>query len=104
MKAYDFPHDELGEISKQINRLFNERMKAVALSEKEHAMAIKATEDKIRINREMSNNINHELKTPVGVIKGYMDTIIQNPDMPTELRQRFLGKAQQHMDRLCSLP
>jgi signal transduction histidine kinase len=51
----------------------------------------------------MSNNINHELKTPVGVIKGYMDTIIQNPDMPTELRQRFLGKAQQHMDRLCSL-
>lgn len=103
VKAYDFPHDELGEISKQINRLFNERMKAVALSEKEHAMAIKATEDKIRINREMSNNINHELKTPVGVIKGYMDTIIQNPDMPTELRQRFLGKAQQHMDRLCSL-
>lgn len=100
---YDFPNDELGEISQQIYRLFNEKAKAIMQSEKEHALAMKATEDKINNNRQMSNNINHELKTPVGVIKGYLDTIQQNPDMPTELRQSFLGKAQQHMDRLCSL-
>lgn len=100
---YDFPNDELGEISQQIYRLFNGKAKAIQQSEKEHALALKATEDKINSNRQMSNNINHELKTPVGVIKGYLDTIQQNPDMPAELRQSFLEKAQQHMDRLCSL-
>lgn len=100
---YNFPSDELGEISRQISRLFNEKTKAILQSEKEHAIAMKATEDKIKNNRQMSNNINHELKTPVGVIKGYLDTIQQNPDMPVELRQNFIGKAQQHMDRLCSL-
>lgn len=102
-KQYDFPNDELGEISQQILRLFNEKAQAIERSEKEHAIAIKATEDKIKNNRQMSNNISHELKTPVGVIKGYLDTISQNPDMPTELRQNFLDKAQSHMDRLCSL-
>ncbi|MCM1021324.1 MAG: ATP-binding protein [Muribaculum sp.] len=100
---YEFANDELGEVSKQIFKLYREKTKANERVEREHALAIKATEDKIKSNRQMSDNINHELKTPVSVIKGYLDTITENPDMPSEMRQRFLGKAKEHMERLCDL-
>ena len=69
----DFPHDELGDISRKIVKLY------------------------------LPNNINHELKTPVGVIKGYLDTIADNPDMDASTRQRFITRAQENVERLCSL-
>ncbi len=99
----DFPHDELGGISRQIVTLFREREEAVARSEREHRIALKATEEKIRVTRQLSNNINHELKTPVGVIKGYLDTMADHPEMDEASRQRFIGKAQEHMTRLCNM-
>lgn len=102
-KNYTFANDELGDISRQIVRIFEEKNAATIRSEREHRIAIKATEDKMRMTREMSNNINHELKTPVGVIKGYIDTIVQHPEMPEQQRILFLQKSQQHMDRLCAM-
>ena len=51
----------------------------------------------------MTNNINHELKTPIGVIKGYLDTIAENPEMEESSRNHFIRKAREHVDRLVSL-
>lgn len=98
-----FTHDELGDISRQIVNLYHERELATRRSEREHRIAIKATEEKIRMTREMSNNINHELKTPVGVIKGYLDTIASHPEMDEASRIRFISKAQEYMLRLCNM-
>ena len=98
-----FPHDELGDISRQIYKLYTEKDAAMSRSEREHSIAIKATEDKIHMTRELSNNINHELKTPVGVIRGYLDTIATHPEMPDEMKQRFIENARNAMDRLCNL-
>ncbi|MDE7397139.1 MAG: HAMP domain-containing histidine kinase [Muribaculum sp.] len=103
MSELNFPNDELGEISRKIAELYTLRVEANERSEREHSLAIKATEDKIQMNREMSSNINHELKTPVGIIKGYLETILQNPDMSDDQRVMFLQKASANMDRLCSL-
>lgn len=98
-----FPADELGDISRQIVNIYNKRAQAVKDLEYEHRMALKATKEKTRIKRELTNNINHELKTPIGIIKGYIDTILENPDMSDEQRMTFLKKASANVDRLCSM-
>ena len=98
-----FPHNELGDISRQIVKLYRERSEALAKSQREHNVAIHAVEEKARIKRQMTNNINHELKTPVGVIKGYLDTVLSSDDMDDKTRTYFLRRAQQNVDRLCNL-
>lgn len=98
-----FPHDELGDISREIVRLYRERSSAVEKGQKEHAIALHAIEEKSRIKRQMTNNINHELKTPVGVIKGYLDTVLTSDDMDEATRNYFLKRAQDNVNRLCNL-
>lgn len=98
-----FPHDELGDISREIVHLYREKIKAIEATEEEHRVAIAATEEKMRLKKQLTNNISHELKTPVGAIKGYLDSIVENEDMDDGMRRNFLLKAQQHMNRLCSL-
>lgn len=98
-----FPHNELGDISREIVRLYRERSEALAKSQREHNVAIHAVEEKARLKRQMTNNINHELKTPVGVIKGYLDTVLNSKDIDESTRTYFLKRAQDNVDRLCNL-
>ncbi len=98
-----FGHDELGEVSRQIVRIYLAKDKALIRSQHEHEVAMRAVSERERVKRQMSNNINHELKTPVGIIKGYLDTINSDPDMPEGLRRSFLEKAQAHAERLTQL-
>lgn len=81
MPAMEYPHDELGDISRQITNMYNQRSQAMQRQKREHAVALHAIEEKARSKRQLTNNINHELRTPIGVIKGYIDTILENPDM-----------------------
>ncbi len=101
--AMDYPHDELGDISRQIIFMYNQRSQAMQRQKREHAIALHAIEEKARAKRQLTNNINHELRTPIGVIKGYLDTILENPDMDEASRTHFLRKAQEHVDRLVNL-
>lgn len=103
LQQQDFPHDELGDISRQIVELHNQRILAFERSEQEHAVALNAIEERARNKRQLTNNINHELRTPIGVIKGYLDTIIENPDMDSSSRMHFIRKAQEHVNRLVNL-
>lgn len=100
---YRFPKDELGEVSQQIVELFNSKAQAVEDSEKEHKIALDAIKEKSRIKRELTNNINHEIKTPVGIIKGYIDTIAEDAEMPERTRMHFITKTQEQITRLCNL-
>lgn len=101
--SMDYPHDELGDISRQIIYMYNERSKAVLKLKREHNVTMHALEEKNRLKRQLTNNINHELKTPIGVIKGYLDTIISNPDMDENSRNHFISKALEHANRLTNL-
>lgn len=103
MPTMDFPHDELGDICRRIIYLYNERTKAMMQLHHEHEVAIHAMDEKARIKRQLTNNINHELKTPIGVIKGYLDTIVANPDMGDSSRDHFIRKALEHANRLTYL-
>lgn len=42
--------------------------------------------------RKMLSNISHDLKTPLTVVLGYMETLQLNPNMPNEERAELLGK------------
>lgn len=99
----DFPHDELGDISRRIIDLYREKADANERSDREHAVAIHAIEERARIKRQLTNNLNHELKTPIGVIRGYLDTIVASPEMDAATKDRFIHRAYDNVERLCSM-
>lgn len=53
--------------------------------------------------KELTQNISHELKTPVAEIRAYLETIHSNPDMPEETRIRFVERGWALSKRLSSL-
>mgnify|MGYP004442723273 CR=1 FL=1 len=97
------PHDEIGEIAREIINLYEGRIRAMEQSDREHRIAIDAIEENANMRRQMTSNINHELKTPIGVIRGYLETIADNPDMDDDTRNHFLVRARDNVERLCSL-
>ena len=99
----DFPSDEIGDISRQIVAIYNARMQANVRREREHVIALKATEEKNRTKRMLTDNISHELKTPIGIIRSYIDMLLNQHDMPEQDRIHFLQKAQQNVERLVSM-
>lgn len=50
--------------------------------------------------REFIANVSHELRTPLTSVKGATETIIEDPDMPESIRQRFLGMVINESDRM----
>lgn len=51
----------------------------------------------------LTQNISHELKTPVASIRGALETILMHPDMDEEQRQQFIERAYQQSGRLANL-
>lgn len=103
VETESFPNDELGEISRQIVHIYNSRMQALLQREQEHLVALRATQERARIKRQLTNNINHELKTPTVIIRGYIDTILSDPEMPEKTRTRFLEKTKTQVERLVQM-
>ena len=99
----EFARDELGDISRNIIDLYRRLRHASSLVEQEHENAMHEQQEKLRIKRQLTNNINHELKTPVAAIQGYLETIITNPDMSEEERRSFIEKCYAHSQRLTQL-
>ena len=60
-----------------------------------------AKENEMR--RQLTQNIAHELKTPVASILGYTDTILDNPDMTEQTKQQFIVRTNAQAKRLTAL-
>ena len=63
----------------------------------------RAEEENAEIRRELTQNIAHELKTPVASIQGYLETILDSPDMAPSTRRQFLERSFAQTRRLTSL-
>ena len=98
-----FPHDELGDISNHIVRLYARLQKATESLHREHQRSLYEEREKIRIKKQLTNNINHELKTPVAAIQVCLETLLEHPDLPADKRQTFIQRCYANSERLCSL-
>lgn len=95
-----FPHDELGEISNHIVRLYSRLQQAVADRDSEHRAALHEQLEKERIKKQLTNNINHELKTPVASIKVSVETMLAHRNMSDEKQTLFLQRCLTNTERL----
>jgi len=55
------------------------------------------------LKQEMTSNIAHELRTPVTSIRGFLETIIEKPDIDTKSRDLFMNKSYKQILRLSEL-
>lgn len=60
-------------------------------------------EEQIRLKRQLTQNIAHELKTPVSSIQGYLETIVNNENLPREKMNVFLERCYAQSNRLSRL-
>lgn len=83
------PNDELGDISHTIITLYWKLRHS--------------EEDKARIKRQLTQNAAHELKTPAMSIHGYLESILDNPNMSADKRQHFLERCYAQSERMNKL-
>lgn len=55
------------------------------------------------VRKEFVANVSHELRTPLSIVKGYTETLVDDPDIPAEQRKAFLETIHKHTDRLIFL-
>lgn len=55
------------------------------------------------LKRHLTQNISHELKTPVSSIMGYMESILENPDLDPERQKFFVERSFMQAKRLTAL-
>lgn len=99
----NFANDELGDISRHIIDLYRRLREASSDAQREHDNAMHEHQEKLRIKRQLTNNINHELKTPVAAIQGYLETMTTSKDITPEERDIFISKCYAHCQRLTQL-
>ena len=59
--------------------------------------------EQARLKKQLTQNIAHELKTPVSSIQGYLETIVNNPELPREKIDAFLMRSYAQSNRLTHL-
>ncbi len=93
---WDFPDDELGNIAGNIVKLYVQR-------DREHQEAISQERDKIRLKKQLTNNISHELKTPVAAIRICAELLHDHPELPEVRRKEFVRRICSNTYRLDAL-
>lgn len=84
-----FSNDELGEIAERIIKIYR-RLQSTR-------------QEQDTLKRELTQNVAHELKTPVASIQGYLETILNHTDMDEERRMLFLQRCFAQSKRLTLL-
>lgn len=89
--------DKNGYIFRLSIALFGDRSFEISISN------ITEQEEQARMKQQITQNIAHELKTPVSSIQGYLETILNTPDLSDELLHKFIERCYAQSNRLTNL-
>ena len=95
-EGYSFPHDELGNIAANIVKLYVQR-------DEQHRETIRLEKDKARLKKQLTNNINHELKTPVASILVNLDILDDYPGISETKKLKIISRIRANAERLSAL-
>lgn len=98
-----FPHNELGEISQHIINLYTQLQKTIVDRDLKHEQALQQEQEKIRIKKQLTNDINHELKTPVASMQICMETLLSGPKLTEEMHRKLMEQCYANCERLRNL-
>lgn len=84
-----FSNDELGDTAARIVKLYLKLQRT--------------QQEQDVLKRQLTQNVAHELKTPVASIQGYLETILENPRIDDKTRQQFLERCYAQGKRLTAL-
>lgn len=92
----EFPNSELGRMGHTIMQKYKQL--------EESHKALLAEREKRRIyKRDMSNNITHELRTPVSSISGFLEILLSSNNLTPERQHYFLQRAHSQTQRLAAI-
>ncbi len=113
MAGGDFSHrvpvagtDEIAELGHGLNLLASRLQEKIQDLEGERAKVATILAEVQRLERvrtEFVANVSHELRTPLTVIKGYLETLLDETPAQPETHRRFLEVAYTHASRLSRL-
>lgn len=92
--------DRLGEITRTVIKLYQEKIQYLEEKEYERIMAVEIEKNNLTEKRKLLNNLKHEFKTPLGIIQGYVETLLYHKRTPVEIRERFLQNCLKNISRL----
>ena len=95
-----FSNDELGSISNHIVKLYGQWQQTIKDRDIAHEATLRQEQEKIRIKKQLTNNINHELKTPVASIQVCLETLLSGINISEEKRQELIERCYTHNERL----
>ena len=95
-----FPNDELGSISNHIVQLYAQWQQTIKDRDIAHEATLREEQEKIRIKRQLTNNINHELKTPVASIQVCLETLLSGINLSEEKRMELIERCYTNNERL----
>ena len=95
-----FPNDELGSISSHIVQLYAQWQQTIKDRDIAYEARLREEQEKIRIKQQLTNNINHELKTPVASIQVCLETLLSGINLTEEKRQELIERCYANNERL----
>ena len=99
-KQLTFPSDDLGKISNSIISLYSDLQQTITERDLEHEAVLREEQEKIRIKRQLSNNITHELKTPVASMQVCLETLRSEIKLSDEKREELIDRCYSNCRRL----
>lgn len=95
-----FPDDELGSISNHIVKLYADLQQAISDRDREHRATLFEQQEKERIKKQLTNNINHELKTPIASMQVCLEILLAHDELDAAKRREFLQRCMVNAERL----
>ena len=98
-----FPESRYGRLLNRLVNTYRRDMNDRDTLSAAREMVARESQDNIRQKKQLTQNISHELKTPVSSINGYLETLVNNPNMSPQQRDIFLRKCYEQSQRLSNL-